>query len=237
MKELIQKTKEFFIQNSRSKAVLGLSGGIDSAVTAKILTHALGPENVAVLIMPEEGLSEHTNDAINLAQQLGISYKVIKINFFLEQFKNLEWPQTKLAEINTKARIRAILLYNFANSNNALVAGTSNKTELILGYGTKYGDLACDTFIIGNLYKTEVYNLAKQLNIPENIINKPPTAELYPGQTDEQELGATYQEIDKVLGALTTQQDLSQFDQTLVNNIQHRIKNNEHKRKMAQVIK
>lgn len=237
VKEFVQKTKEFFIRNHCFKAVLGLSGGLDSAVTAKILAQALGPENVTALIMPEEGLSQHTEDAVELAQQLGINYKTIKINRFIEQFKELSWPQNKLSEINTKARIRALLLYNFANSHNALVAGTSNKTELLLGYGTKHGDLACDVFIIGNLYKTEVQDLAKQLEIPKKIIEKIPTAELYEGQTDEQELGAPYTELDKILKAIASQENLSRFDQILVNQILTKIDQSHHKRKMPEVIK
>lgn len=237
MNEIIKKTKEFFIRNHCFKAVLGLSGGLDSAVTAKILVQALGPENVTVLIMPEEGLSQHTDDAIKFAQQLGIDYKIIKINRFLEQFKELYWPQNQLSEINIKARIRATLLYNFANSHNTLVAGTSNKTELLLGYGTKHGDLACDVFVLGNLYKTEVQDLAKQLEIPKEIINKTPSAELYTGQTDEQELGAPYTELDKILKAIANQEDLSKFDQILVNQILTKIDKSQHKRKMPEVIK
>lgn len=237
MKEHIQKIKEFFLKNSCFKAVVGLSGGIDSAVTAKLLSEALGSENVTALIMPEEGISQHTDDAVEFAQQLGINHQVIKINEFIECFKKISWPQNKISEINTKARIRSLLLYNFANSHNALVAGTSNKTELLLGYGTKYGDLACDVLVIGNLYKTEVYDLARQLEIPQKIVSKVPSAELYPEQTDEQELGAPYEKLDRILKTIENKEDLSKFDQVLVNQVLTRIQNTKHKRKMPEVIK
>ncbi|MCK4588826.1 MAG: NAD+ synthase [Nanoarchaeota archaeon] len=237
MKELIQKTKEFFIRSGCFKAVIGLSGGLDSAVVLKILVGALGAENVFALIMPETGLSEHTDDAVSFAMSLGVKNQVVEINKYIDCFKDLNWDVSELASINTKARVRMVLLYNFSNSHNALVVGTSNKSELLLGYGTKYGDMGCDVFVIGDLYKTEVYELAKELGIPTRFIERKPTAELYSGQTDEKELGASYASIDEILKVIIAKQDLSGFNTDLVENILSRMKVNVHKRKMPEVIK
>jgi len=237
MNELTRKTKEFFIKNGCFKAVVGLSGGVDSAVVLKVLAGALGNENVTALVMPEKGLSEHTEDATELARSLRVGLKVIEINKFLECFKEMGWQQNRISEMNIKARIRGALLYNYANAHGAMVAGTSNKSELLLGYGTKHGDLACDVYVIGNLYKTEVYELAKELDVPQKFISKTPTAELYAGQTDENELGASYEELDRILKAIAGREDLERFDKMLVSSVLHRIKQNEHKRKMPEVIK
>jgi NAD+ synthase len=112
---------------------------------------------------------------------------------------SLPWKQNDIAFINNKARIRATILYNFANTFHTLVLGTSNKSELLLGYGTKYGDLASDVMVIGDLFKTEIYELAEHLGLPNELINKEPSAELFEGQTDEKELGGSYKEIDTIL--------------------------------------
>ena len=155
---------------------------------------------------------------------------MIYINDFKKNFDKLEWKQNKIAKMNTASRIRAVILYNYANAHNALVIGTSNKTELKLGYFTKYGDGACDIEVIGDLFKTEVIELSKFLKIPEKIINKVPTAELYHGQTDEAELGASYEEIDKILKN-------NKSDSNLSKKIKKRIKDNEHKGKIPYVVK
>jgi len=198
---LISGIKSFFKKNNYSKAVLGLSGGIDSAVCAKLLADALDNKNVTALIMPEKDVTskENIEDAKELADELNIKKEIIQIDPILQQFKKLSWKQNRTAIMNTKARIRALILYNYANSNNALVAGTSNKSELMLGYGTKYGDLAADVYIVGDLFKTEIVQLAYFLKIPEKIIKKTPSAELELNQTDEAELGANYYEIDAML--------------------------------------
>jgi len=198
---LISGIKNFFKKNNYQKTVLGLSGGLDSAVCAKLLADALGNNNVTTLIMPEKDvtLKENIEDAEELADELSIKKEIIQIDPILQQFKKLNWKQNRTAIMNTKARIRALILYNYANSNNALVAGTSNKSELMLGYGTKYGDLAADVYILGDFFKTEIVQLAYFLKIPEKIIKKTPSAELELNQTDEAELGANYYEIDAML--------------------------------------
>jgi len=197
--KLVKAIKQYFKKAKIKKAVIGLSGGIDSSLSLKLVADAIGNRNVTALIMPEKGLSkrEDVNDAVELCKLLNVKYKIIPINRIVDQFKGIK--QSKISLINLKPRIRMAILYNYANANNALVIGTSNKTELKLGYFTKYGDGACDLEVIGDLYKTEVKALAKYLKLPEKIIKKMPSAGLFKGQTDEKEIGASYEDIDKML--------------------------------------
>lgn len=198
---LVSELKKYFDDNRFNRAVLGVSGGVDSSLTLKIAADALGGQNVTALSMPELGVTKEENNihAKTLCEFLGVVYFYQPINGLLLDFKMLPWKSGRLAIMNTKARLRAVLLYNYANTENALVLGTSNKTELLLGYGTKYGDLAADIEVIGDLYKTEVIKLADHIGLPPEIVNKIPTAELDLGQTDEAELGASYPELDKIL--------------------------------------
>ncbi|MCH8329001.1 MAG: NAD+ synthase [Nanoarchaeota archaeon] len=227
---LVNGIKDYFEKNKFEKAVIGLSGGLDSAVSAKLAADAIGKENVQCLIMPVKGLSSEENiqDAVEFCTLNGIDYSLMFINDFFKEFEKVEWKQNKIAEMNTIARVRAVILYNYANTHNALVIGTSNKTEILLGYFTKYGDGAVDIEVIGDLFKTEEKELAKFLGISEKIINKVPTAELYHGQTDEEELGASYEEIDKILKKIANNEDV---DGELAEKIMKRVKDNEHKRK------
>jgi len=206
--------------------VLGLSGGLDSAVVAALSARALGPEKVLALIMPSPVNSPHDiEDAKALANKLGIYTKTIPLKTILAAFDehlNLD----KKAQGNLMARIRMSLIYYYANKMNYLVAGTGNKSEISLGYYTKYGDGGCDFLPIGDLLKTEVRELAKSLEIPKRIIEKPPSAGLWAGQTDENELGITYKELDLVLSG--EKDDI---------NIQRMVNNAEHKRKPPEVCK
>lgn len=201
--------KDYFEQHGFEKAVLGLSGGVDSALTLVLAVSALGAENVSALIMPELGLSkqENTDHSKMLCDFFGVRYFYQPINPFLTGIDLLPWRPEGLAAMNIKPRVRALLLYSFANTENALVLGTSNKSELLLGYGTKYGDLAADVEVIGDLLKTEVLKLAEYAGLPPEIVNKTPTAELAPDQTDEEEMGASYQDMDKVLAKIDMGQE------------------------------
>jgi len=244
------EVKKYFTTSGHTKAVLGLSGGIDSALTLKLLSDALGPQNVTALIMPETGVTkdENTFHAKGLCKYLQVKHHVVPINKYLLDLLHLPWKPSRLSQMNTKARARAIVLYNFSNTETALVVGASNKSELLLGYGTKYGDLAHDINPIGNLYKTDVYALSEYLGLPDEIIKKAPSAELYKGQTDEEELGLPYKEIDKVLKAYESQdQDKAKtmekleeenpnFQKIRILDLLERIKKNEHKSKGPYII-
>lgn len=241
---LVAGIKNYFNKNNIKQAVIGLSGGIDSSLSAKLVADAIGKENLHGLIMPRKGLSsqENIDDAKELCKLIGIKHSVAYINKFLEGFSEIDWKQSKIAEMNAASRIRAVILYNYANTHNALVIGTSNKTEILLGYFTKYGDGAVDIEVIGELFKTDERELAKSLGIPKKIIDKTPTAELYHGQTDEEELGVSYEELDKVLKLYVGGKNVEEiidngFDRKMVENVINRVKSNEHKRNMPFVVK
>lgn len=206
---LILGLKDYFGKVGLSKAILGLSGGIDSAVTAVLATRALGKENVSVLLMPSEFSSDHSvEDARILAENLGISYTLFPItDLYNSWLKNLE-PHFKdlpfgLAEENLQARIRGTLLMAFSNKFGPILLNTSNKSEMAVGYGTLYGDMCGGLSVIGDVYKTEVYELAAYMNkdevvIPINTLTKPPSAELRPNQKDADSL-PDYAVLDKIL--------------------------------------
>lgn len=231
--KIIQETKKYFKNTKAKKVILGLSGGIDSALTAKLLTMSLGRKKVVALIMPDSQITskENLKDAIDFAKSLKIKYYVIGIRPILNKFENLPWKQSKTAKANLSARIRAVILYNYANSHNAIVIGTGNKTEFYLGYFTKYGDAAADFFPIISLLKKQVIELAEQLEIPKKIIEKKPTAELWKGQTDEKEIGLAYKEIDEVLElVLKNKINKKLRKKKSVKKVLELIKKSEHKR-------
>lgn len=202
--KIIKELTKFFSKNHFKKAVIGLSGGIDSSLVLKLAVDAIGAENVVGILMPETGLTKEENitHAKGLADFFKIQTYTFPINSALVSFNTTPWHPSKLAQMNTKARARMVLLYSFANTEGACVLGTSNKSEILLGYGTKYGDAASDIYVIGDLFKTEVWKMAEFLGLPDEIIQKAPSAELASGQTDEEELGASYIELDKILQAL-----------------------------------
>ena len=242
--KLVSGVMDYFKKNRVKKAVIGLSGGIDSSLSARLVADAIGKENIHGLIMPLKGLSSEENiqDAIKFCTLNGIDYSLVFINDFVKEFKKLNWKQNKVAEMNTASRARAVILYNYANTHDALVIGTSNKTEIMLGYFTKYGDGAVDIEVIGDLFKTEEKELAKFLNIPKKIINKVPTAELYHGQTDEGELGVGYDELDRILKLYEEGNSMLNiiekgFEKEKVENIIQRIKTNEHKRNVPAIVR
>ena len=242
-KKIVEEIRKSFDKSNIKKAVIGLSGGIDSSLSAKLVADAIGKENLHGIIMPVKGLSseENINDAVDLCKLIGISYSIIYINDFIKDFEKLEW-QSKIAKMNTASRIRAVILYHYANTHNALVIGTSNKTEIMLGYFTKYGDGAVDIEVLGDLFKTDELELASYVKIPENIIKKTPTAELYHGQTDEEELGASYKVLDEILKlidkGLSEKQIIEKgFDKEIVDKIFEKICLTEHKRRMPEIIR
>ncbi len=194
-------------ESGASGAVIGLSGGIDSTVAAYLTAHAIGHENVLGILLPVQNLTPEpdTDDAIDMADRLGIEYRVIEISDILQSFSGSIPDYDADAAVsngNLIARTRMCVLYYYANLLNRIVIGTGNRTELLLGYATKYGDSGVDIEPLGDLYKTEVFELARYLCVPERIIEKPPSARLWAGQTDEGELGMRYQEIDRIIRLL-----------------------------------
>ncbi len=183
-----------------SNGILGLSGGLDSAVIAALAVRALGPDHVTVCIMPYgRSFPGDAEDARELADKLKIEMIEINIAPMVDAYFNLNPTTERLLKGNKMARERMSILYDYSVRKRALVLGTSNKTEMLLGYGTIYGDMACALAPIGDLYKTQVRQLAEHLEIPEKIRSKTPTAGFWAGQTDEQELGLTYTAIDEIL--------------------------------------
>lgn len=202
----IRKILTNFIANEirrvgMENAVVGLSGGVDSSLVAYLAAEALGPEHVVGLIMPyKSSSSESSADAQLVADALGIRVRRVDITPFADAYlDNCAADASQLRRGNVLARMRMICLFDRSADENALVLGTSNKTELLLGYGTIYGDLACGINPLGDLYKTQVKEMAAQMGVPERIIRKAPSADLWPDQTDEDDLGFTYDEVDRLL--------------------------------------
>jgi len=194
-------------ESAASGTVLGLSGGLDSAVVLKLCVDSLGKDAVHALLMPETLDDPHFPDAEGYAKDMGVYYEVMEIGGASEKISGIFALLSKTAAGNIKARLRMILLYTYAHKNNMIVMGTSNKSELLTGYFTKFGDGGADFMPIGDIYKTEVMELARHIGVPEKFISKPPSAALYPGQKDEEELGISYEKLDCILRCI--ERDLS----------------------------
>jgi NAD+ synthase (glutamine-hydrolysing) len=206
---LVTGIRDFFSKGGMKKAVTGLSGGIDSAVVTALAAEALGPENTLALLMPSVYSSEHSvSDSVRMAQNLGIQYHIVSIEEVRQAMEMTLHPyfegrEPDVTEENIQSRLRAVILMAFANKFGHVLLNTSNKSEAATGYGTLYGDMAGGLSVIGDVYKTEVYRLAREINrrgeiIPEAIISKPPSAELKPDQLDTDSL-PPYDLLDQVL--------------------------------------
>ncbi len=206
---LVMGIRNYFGKLGFRRAILGLSGGIDSALVAVLAARALGPENVRCVLLPSQYSSDHSvNDARQLAQNLGTQYDIIPIEKVFKSFEAALEPHFfgtsfGLAEENIQARTRGVLLMALSNKFGPILLNTSNKSEMAVGYGTLYGDMCGGLSVIGDVYKTECYELARYMNkdgelIPNSIINKPPSAELRPDQFDSDSL-PPYDQLDAVL--------------------------------------
>lgn len=226
------------------KAVLGLSGGLDSAVCAGLASRALGPKNVFGLIMPMgKVFPGEVADARQAAAAFGIRTKTIDISPQIELYFAAHPTKNRVLKGNKMARERMSILYDYSAREKALVMGTSNKTELLIGYGTLHGDMASAYNPLGDLYKTQVRILARHLGVPESCVLKPPTAGLWPGQTDEKEIGLDYETIDRILYRLVdlrkspAEITASGADPADVEKIAAMVKKSEFKRKLPPIAK
>ena len=242
--ELVEFLRENFKKAGFSKAVLGLSGGIDSALVAYLLRDALGKENVLAIMMPYKSSNpDSLNHAKLVIEDLKINSKTIEITDMIDAYFKNEKEATSLRMGNKMARERMSILFDYSSKENSLVVGTSNKTEIYLGYSTQFGDSACALNPIGDLYKTNIWDLSRYLKIPNELIEKKPSADLWEGQTDEQEMGLTYKEADQVLYRMleenkTVEEVLGEgFNKDLVDNIVRRMNRSEYKRRMPLIAK
>lgn len=226
------------------RAVLGLSGGIDSALACFIAAEALGPENVLAVRMPYRTSSPSSFDHAGLViDQLGVQTERVEITDMVDGLLRQSVNADRLRSGNIMARCRMIVLFDRSASFGGLVVGTGNKTELMLGYTTLFGDQGCALNPIGDLYKTQIRALAEEMGVPRPIIDKPPSADLWEGQTDEQEMGLTYEEVDQALHVMV---DLRYslvetlalgFDEKYVRRIWRMISRNQFKRRYPLIAK
>lgn len=227
-----------------SRAVINLSGGLDSALSCVLAVGALGNENVLALRLPYRTSSpDSLEHAQMLIDQLRIPSETIDITAMVDPLIALDPDISNIRKGNIMARMRMIVLYDKTEVFKGLPIGTSNKTEILLGYSTLWGDMASAINPIGDLYKTQVRQLSRALDIPAPIIDKPPSADLWTGQTDEGELGFTYEQVDKLLYLLVDQRYSPQecveegFDEKFVHQVITRIRRNQFKRMMPPIAK
>ena len=227
-----------------TKAVVNLSGGLDSAVSFVLATEALGPQNVFALRLPYKTSSTDSLEHAQLiADQFGSPIKTVPITGMVDALIESEPEISDMRKGNIMARLRMIVAYDKSEAFKGLVVGTGNKTEILLGYTTLYGDSACALNPIGDLYKTQVRQLARTLKVPEVIIAKPPSADLWTGQTDEGELGFTYEEVDKLLYLLVDRRYRPEecveagFEEKFVHRVVERVRKNQFKRILPPIAK
>jgi NAD+ synthase (glutamine-hydrolysing) len=248
-KALVTGIRDYFSKSGFEKCIIGLSGGIDSSVCICLAVEALGHENVNALLLPSRYSSEHSvTDSLSLVRNLAVNYEIVSIEKPFSAFEELLAPffkdrKTDVTEENIQARIRAVLLMAFSNKFGYILINTSNKSEAAVGYGTLYGDMAGGLSVIGDVYKTDVFKLARYINrdreiIPVNIIVKPPSAELKPGQLDTDSL-PEYRILDSILYQYIELQkpaieiELEGFDKSVVERVLRLINCNEYKRYQA----
>jgi NAD+ synthase len=233
----IQNWIEDYVKNAKAdNIVVGLSGGIDSSVTAALCTNALGKERMIGLGLPCSSISKDLEDAKLIAKQLEIGFEVLDLTSVYDMFLDIVDSKTrkdKIAIANLKPRLRMMALYFIGQSSgNSLVAGTSNRAELAIGYFTKYGDGAADFEPMASLYKQEVRKIARILNIPQRIISKAPSAGLWPGQTDEGEIGLSYDVIDEILYRIDYNLDFKGLNEENIMRVREMMSAAEHKLNM-----
>ncbi len=226
------------------KAVLGLSGGIDSALVVFIAAEALGPENVHAVCMPYRSSNPESEAHAGLvAQACGVNFSVVPITPMVDAYFEMFPDADNMRRGNKMARERMTILFDHSARLSALVLGTSNKTELLLGYGTLYGDMASALNPVGDLYKTHIWQLSEAMGVPREVINKQPSADLWAGQTDEEELGFSYRQVDELLYRMVdqrlTREELiaAGFAAEFIDTVHAKIQNSHFKRRLPVIAK
>ena len=239
---LISFLKEEVLKTGLKKITLGLSGGLDSAVVA-VLCKEVFDDNLNCVLMPSQFSSKASiDDAIELCKKFDIKYEIVSIEPMLSAYlKNMDENSLRIG--NFSARLRMSVLYDISARENSLVVGTSNKSELLLGYGTIFGDLACALNPIGNIYKSDLFEFAKYLGVNDSIVNKAPSADFFEGQSDEADLGYSYAKIDSLLKKMIDENRSKDellalgFEDEFIEDIKKRVKINEFKRKLPIIAK
>lgn len=216
--------------------VIGMSGGLDSSTVAVLIKIAVG-KNMLGIIMPCHSNPKDKEHAMLVAKKFDIPVREIDLTPVFDAFLKVLPGGNNIAVANLKARLRMATLYYFANQLNYLVAGSGDKSELSVGYFTKYGDGGVDVLPIGNLYKTQVYEIAKELGIPNEIIEKPPTPGLWKGQTAEGEIGIKYKDLDSILMNINNPKRIKKLNTQTVRKVKEMIKKSEHKRNLPPICK
>ncbi len=242
---LVNFLKEETEKTGLNNLVIGLSGGVDSALSAALAVEALGKDHVFAYCLPyKTSSSKSLEDAKKVAGFLGINCEVIDISPYADAYLNVfDHYIGNVRFGNVCARMRMVTLFDLSAAHGALVLGTSNKTELLLGYGTWYGDMASALNPVGDLYKTQVWGLAEYMGIPKEVIEKHPTADLWQDQTDEGELGFSYRDVDKLLFEMIDKRKNKKelirmgFDEKFIDEVTRRIKANQFKRCLPVVAK
>lgn len=243
-KVLVAFIRDSIYKNGFRNAILGVSGGIDSAVALALAQRAVGSANTFALLMPYKlSAPSSLTDGQKLCEQLNVEYTVIDISLSIDAYFDRFPADNRMLIGNKCARERMSILFDFSARKKALVVGTSNKSELLIGYSTLFGDSAAAFLPIGDLYKTQIFALAQHLAIPREIVEKKPSADLWQNQTDEGEIGVTYKELDEILFRLT---DLRQnpdeiekagFTRSTIDHIMEKIRNSQFKRTMPPIAK
>jgi NAD+ synthase len=247
-REITKFISESVRKSNLKGAIIAVSGGIDSALTLSFAAKALGPERIRAVTMPERDITPTSDitDVMRITDLYDVTCDVVEITPTLEALSDvlpLYDRSNTLATGNIRPRVRMIVSYHYANVLNMMVMGSSNKTELMTGYFTKHGDGGVDLMPLGDLYKYQVRQLAGYMGVPQDIIDKTPTAGLWPGQTDEGELGASYDSIDMILwgheNGISAQKIASEIDVDLglVKRIIRRVERNEHKRRFPLLLR